>query len=60
MFPLLRGKAVSVGKIKVGTQQVVNFNQGFTDDSGFGLDSQSPSVSAFLSIKLMLALQAVL
>lgn len=38
-LPLLRGKAVSVGKNKAGTQQVVNFNWGFPNDSGVGLDS---------------------
>lgn len=49
-LPLLRGGAVSVGKNKAGTQQVVNFNQGFLDDSGAGLDSHPD----FLSIKLIL------
>ena len=36
-LPLLCGKAVSVGKNKAGTQQVVNFNQGFPDDTELAL-----------------------
>lgn len=54
------GKAVSVGKIKAGTQQVVDFNQGFPEDSWVGLDSHLPRVSDFLSLKLMLVLHTVL
>lgn len=59
-LPLLHGKAVSVGKFKAGTQQAVNFNQGFLDDSGVDLDSQLLRVSDFLSIELMLVLHAIL